>query len=203
MTNVLVVTTSLNGDNGQSNKLVSQFVSQWQQSADLSISVRDLVADELPHLGAAEMQAWMTAESERSDEQNSLAAISDNYIEELQAADVVVLGMPMYNFGAPSVFKAWIDRVARAGRTFKYTETGPVGLLTNKKVYVLATRGGMYAGTAKDTQTAYITDIFNFLGIQDVEFIYAEGLAMGEESAAQALQHADQKIVELIAKHAA
>lgn len=124
-------------------------------------------------------------------------ALSDQLIAELQTADSIVLGMPMYNFGVPSTFKAWIDRVARAGITFNYTQQGPVGLLTGKKVYTLAARGGMYAGSPKDSQSQYLKNVFAFLGMTDVEFIYAEGLAMGTDSSKNAWQTAEEHISRL------
>jgi FMN-dependent NADH-azoreductase len=120
-------------------------------------------------------------------------------IEELRNADVIVLGLPMYNFGVPSTLKAYFDHVARAGVTFKYTAQGPVGLLTGRKVYVLATRGGRYAGTALDSQTDYVRQFLGFLGITDVEFVYAEGLALGEEAKAAALSEVENQISMLAA----
>ena len=110
-----------------------------------------------------------------------------------------MLGLPLYNFGIPSTLKAWIDHIARAGETFRYTEAGPVGLLTGKKVYVLAARGGRYAGTPLDSQTDYIRNFFGFLGMTDVEFVYAEGLAMGEEPKQTALAQAHQQLEKLAA----
>jgi len=102
----------------------------------------------------------------------------------------VVIGAPMYNFNIPSVLKAYFDHIARAGLTFKYSEAGPVGLLTGKKVVVFSTRGGLYAGTAADGQTAYIRQFLGFLGLTDVSFVYAEGLAYGEEKKAEAIKAA-------------
>ncbi|MBE1301276.1 MAG: FMN-dependent NADH-azoreductase [Alteromonadaceae bacterium] len=198
MKNILVLNSSLNGENGNSNKLTNTFVEKAQESLAVKVSSVDLNAAELSHLSIEEMTSWQTTPEERTQRQQTLAAVSDNYIEQLMSADVLVLGMPMYNFGIPSVFKAWIDRVARAGITFKYTPTGPVGLLDNKKVIVLAARGGMYAGTPKDTQTQYLKDVFGFIGLDDVEFVYAEGLAMGEQSYNDAFLQANEKIIELI-----
>lgn len=131
----------------------------------------------------------MTSTDDRTQTQQELAAISDAYIAQVMMADTIVIGMPMYNFGVPSAFKAWIDRIARAGVTFKYTDQGPVGLLKDKKIIVVAARGGMYQGTPLDTQTKYLQDFFGFLGLQDVDFIYAEGLAMPdkEQSIASAM----------------
>ena len=111
-------------------------------------------------------------------------------IAELNDNELIVIGMPMYNFGIPSTFKAWIDRIARAGITFKYTEQGAVGLIKDKKVVVLAARGGVYQGTDMDTQTKYLKDVLGFVGMTDVNFIYAEGLAMpGAEQSLEAAQN--------------
>lgn len=203
MKNVLLLNSSLNGEAGNSSKLSRQFISKWQSKEQLNIVERDLSSDSLSHLDGAEMQAWMTAPEQRSEAQQALAEISDTLVAELEATDVIVVGMPMYNFGVPSVFKSWIDRVARAGRTFKYTETGPVGLLQGKQVYILAARGGMYAGTAKDSQSQYLKDVLAFLGMTEVEFVYVEGLAMGEAVATSAWQKGNEKIIELIEKEAA
>lgn len=190
MKNVLLINSSLNGEQGNSHQLSDQFIAELTQKTDTSVTRRDLAANPLTHLTQAEMGAWMTAPTERSDEQNKLAAISDELVAELQNNELIVLGVPMYNFGIPSTLKAWIDRVARAGITFKYTETGPVGLVENTKVVILAARGGMYLGTDMDTQTKYLKDFFAFLGMTDVDFIYSEGLSMpdAEESKGAAIK---------------
>jgi FMN-dependent NADH-azoreductase len=188
MNSILFIKSSLNGDQGQSNILASELVEKLSSSSDLTVVERDLAKESLAHLSQKEMAAWATLEDERSDEQRELAGISDSLIKELKASDTIVVGMPMYNFGVPSSFKAWVDRVARAGVTFQYTENGPVGLLENKKLIVVAARGGIYAGTEKDSQTQYLKDFFAFLGIDDITFIYAEGLNMPgkEESLSKA-----------------
>jgi FMN-dependent NADH-azoreductase len=125
--------------------------------------------------------------------------VSDALIAELRQADVIVLGLPMYNFGIPSTLKAYFDHVARAGETFRYTPQGPVGLLGGRKVYVFATRGGRYAGTPMDTQSDYVRQFLAFIGIDDVEFVYAEGLALGAEQREAALQDASDQITRLAA----
>ena len=184
MKKVLVLNSSLNGEQGNSTKLSQQFVEQLANNQQISVTTRDLSDNAIAHLTQTEMAAWMTDANERSDEQKALAAISDDLIAELNDNELIVIGMPMYNFGIPSTFKAWIDRIARAGITFKYTEQGPVGLIKDKKVVVLAARGGIYQGTDMDTQTKYLKDVLGFVGMTDVNFIYAEGLAMpgAEES---------------------
>ena len=119
-------------------------------------------------------------------------------IAEIQAADVVVLGVPMYNFGVPSQLKNWIDAISRAQVTFRYTANGPEGLLKDKKVYVALTRGGLYRNTPNDTQTPYLQTVFGFLGMTDVQFVYAEGLAMGSEAEQSALASAYSQIEEAV-----
>ncbi|WP_088328945.1 NAD(P)H-dependent oxidoreductase [Lacimicrobium sp. SS2-24] len=203
MKNVLVINSSLNGADGKSHQLTDKFVQQLQQKKPIQLVQRDLSEDALPHLDGAEMQAWMTDAQQRTPEQKELAQRSQQLIDELKQSDILVIGMPMYNFGVPSVFKAWIDRIARAGITFRYTEQGPQGLIEGKKVYVLAARGGIYQGTERDTQTHYLKNVLAFLGMTEVEFVYAEGLAMGEESAQKSFANADEKIFELIEKHVA
>lgn len=196
MKKVLVLNSSLNGENGNSTKLTNTFVSQLTEQGQVAITVRDLSSDAIDHLTQTEMAAWMTDVNERSDEQKALAAISDELIGELNDNDLIVIGMPMYNFGIPSTFKTWIDRIARAGITFKYTEQGAVGLLENKKVVVLAARGGVYQGSDIDTQTKYLKDVLGFVGMTDVDFIYAEGLAMpGAEQSLEAAQENIKKFV--------
>jgi FMN-dependent NADH-azoreductase len=178
MDNVLFIKSSLNGEQGNSNKLANDFLTILNTKISIKLVERDLDKDQMDHLNQQEMSAWMTPVDERNESQHKLASISDQLIAELQSSDTIVVAMPMYNFGIPSTFKAWIDRVARAGITFKYTEQGPVGLLQGKKVIVVAARGGLYAGTPKDTQTQYLKDFFAFIGLTEVEFIYAEGLSM-------------------------
>lgn len=200
MQKLLHLKTSLFAEHGQSNQLGSKFVASLQAkhpSAD--IVTRDLAADPVPHLDGASFQAFITKPEERTAEQQARVDFSDGLIDELKAADVIVVGLPMYNLGVPSTLKSWIDHVARAGVTFRYTENGPQGLLSDKKVYVLATRGGVYAGTAFDTQTDYVKLFFGFIGITDVEFVYAEGLNMGEDSKAAALQAAHDAVHRLTA----
>ncbi len=189
MQNILVIHSSLNQDEGNSAQLASHLGQYLASKYSAQLHSEHLYAQDLPHLTSNEMQAWMTSTDDRTQTQQELAAISDAYIAQVMMADTIVIGMPMYNFGVPSAFKAWIDRIARAGVTFKYTDQGPVGLLKDKKIIVVAARGGMYQGTPLDTQTKYLQDFFGFLGLQDVDFIYAEGLAMPdkEQSIASAM----------------
>jgi FMN-dependent NADH-azoreductase len=152
--------------------------------------VRDLGRTPHPVLDETGLQALFTPEGQRSAEQTARVALDDALIAEIQAADVVVLGVPMYNFGVPAQLKNWIDAIARAKVTFQYTEKGAEGLLKGKKVYVALTRGGMYRDTPNDSQVPYLKTVLSFLGMTDVQFVYAEGLAMGPEAEEKALSGA-------------
>ena len=126
-------------------------------------------------------------------------AQDDALIAEMKAADVIVLGVPMYNFGVPAQLKNWIDAISRAGVTFRYTEKGPEGLLKGKNVYVALTRGGKYRNTPADTQVPYLQTVLAFLGMTDVHFVYAEGLAMGPDAERTAIASAYEEIEEAVA----
>lgn len=198
MKTLLQLNTSLFASGGQSTGLANGFVAGWRVANPTSnVIVRDLATDPVPHLTAERFGAFLAKPDERTAEQQAVAAYSDNLIDELKRADVIALGLPMYNFGVPSTLKAYFDHIARAGVTFNYTASGPVGLLGGRKVYVFAARGGLYAGSPLDTQTAYVRDFFAFLGITEVELIYAEGLAISESSKEAALAGA-RKSVEML-----
>jgi FMN-dependent NADH-azoreductase len=201
VTTLLQINTSINNDNGQSSQLARQFVAATQaRDPGIKIIVRDVAAAEpVPHLDAERFGAFITKPQERSAAQDAVIAYSDALITELQQADVIVMGLPMYNFGVPSQLKAYFDHIARAGVTFKYTEKGPVGLLTGKRAYVFAARGGVYAGTPLDTQTGYVRDFLRFLGITEVNFVYAEGLAISPQSKEAGLAKAGAEIALLAA----
>jgi FMN-dependent NADH-azoreductase len=199
MHTVLQLTTSLFGEQGQSSRLASEFSNALAEAGGGQVVRRDLAHDPLPHLTAERFTAFGTPASQRTLEQQRVVAESDALIDELRRADVLVIGLPMYNFGVPSTLKAYFDHVARAGVTFRYTADGPEGLLTGKKAYVFATRGGKHAGTATDLQTGFVRQFLGFLGIRDVEFIYAEGLALGEQQREQALAAAAERIARLAA----
>lgn len=200
MTNLLAINASLFAEGGQSSQLVDAFVQSWtQQHSATKVVKRDFAVDPVPHLSAENFQAFLTPVAERTAEQQLAVDYSQGLIDELKQADVIVVGLPMYNFGVPSQLKAWFDHIARAGVTFNYSENGPVGLVENKKVYVLAARGGLYKGTPKDTQTQYVKDFFSFLGMSDVEFVYAEGLSLGDEARDAALAEARADIQRLAA----
>ncbi|RZO83709.1 MAG: FMN-dependent NADH-azoreductase [Oceanococcus sp.] len=200
MTTLLKINTSLFSDQGQSSQLANQFVRQWQAShPDSAVVTRDLASEPVPHLDAQRFSAFLAAPEARSAEQQVIVDYSDALIRELQQADVIVMGLPLYNFGVPSQLKAYIDHVARNGVTFRYTENGPEGLLRNKKVYVFAARGGLYAGTPLDTQSDYIRHFLAFIGIDDVEFVYAEGLNISADAKDAALNKAHDEIQRLAA----
>jgi FMN-dependent NADH-azoreductase len=183
MTTLLQINASILSANGQSSQMAERFVAGWKKShPHAHVIKRDLAAEPVPHLTAERFGAFIAKPEERNASQQAVAAYSDALIDELKRAEVIVLGLPMYNFGVPSMLKAYFDHVARAGHTFRYTEKGPVGLLTGKKAYVFAARGGLYQGTPLDTETTYVRDFLRFLGIADVEFVYAEGLAISPES---------------------
>lgn len=198
MKNILFINSSISGENGNSTKLSRHFIAQFP--AGTTVTEVNLNTDAFPHLEMAEIGAWMTAESERTAEQQNLAARSDELIAKIQAADVILVGVPMYNFSMPTQLKAVLDRIARAGVTFKYTETGPVGLLDDKPVVLVLSRGGVYANTAADSQVPLLTTFFNFVGLKQLHFVYAEGLNMGPESAEKAISAAQLQLTELAAK---
>jgi FMN-dependent NADH-azoreductase len=201
MSTLLQINASINDDNGQSSQLANQFVAAFHARYPVAkIVVRNVAAaDPVPHLNAERFGAFITQADKRSAAQHAVVAYSDALINELKQADVIVLGLPMYNFGVPSQLKAYFDHIARAGVTFTYTDKGPTGLLTGKKVYVFAARGGLYAGTPMDTQTSYVRDFLRFLGMTDVEFVYAEGLAISPQSKEAGLAKAVAEIARLAA----
>jgi len=193
MKNILQVNTSILSNEGQSTRLADDLVRALDAA---EVVVRDLAKEPVPHLDAERFGAFIA--KQRTAQQDAVVAYSDKLIDELKRADTIVLGLPMYNFGVPSTLKAYFDHVARAGVTFRYTEKGAVGLLTGKKAYVFAARGGIYAGTSRDTQSPYVRDFLAFLGITDVEFVYAEGLAMGDASREAGLSKARNSIERLV-----
>lgn len=200
MTHVLLITSSLNGQESKSTALAEHHVEELRRAMPhIEVTRRDLAADAPSHLDAATFQAFVTPDEERTEEQRERLRWSDAAIAEMKAAEVIVLAAPMYNFGVPSTLKTWMDHVARAGITFRYTANGPEGLLTGKRAVVVSTRGGSYVGTPMDTQTPFVKTFLGFLGIEDVEFVHAEGLAMGEEQAAQAMDNAQQDLQRLAA----
>ncbi len=187
--NILQLNSSARAENSQSTRLAGDIVERLRAATpDANLTVRDLSRTPPLALDEAALGALFTPADKRTPEQAGRVALDDALIAELMAADVIVIGVPMYNFGVPTQLKNWIDAVARAGVTFSYTDKGPVGLVDGKKLYVALTRGGLYRNTPADTQVPYLKT-----------FIYAEGLAMGPEAEKKALASAQSQIEEVLA----
>lgn len=195
MSRVLVIESSARQQDSISRQLTRDFVSQWQAAhpAD-QVTLRDLAANPVPHLDGNLLGGWMKPETQRNAEELEALARSNELTDEVLAADVLVLAAPMYNFTIPSTLKAWLDHVLRAGITFKYTETGPQGLLTGKRAYILTARGGIHAGASSDHQEPYLRQVMAFIGIHDVTFIHAEGLNMGGDFHEKGLNQAKAQL---------
>ena len=196
---ILQINSSARTEGSHSTRLANVLVERLRTTQpQAELSVRDLGRTPHPMLDEVALQALFSPAEQRTPEQAARVALDDALIAEIQAADVVVLGVPMYNFGVPSQLKNWIDAISRAQVTFRYTANGPEGLLKGKKVYVALTRGGLYRNTPNDTQTPYLQTVFGFLGMTDVQFVYAEGLAMGSEAEQSALASAYSQIEEAV-----
>ncbi|KJY81985.1 FMN-dependent NADH-azoreductase [Vibrio galatheae] len=192
MTNTLVLKSSILGPHSQSNQLIDQAL-----AGKTGIIERDLAANPLPLLDM-DVATALRGGDNLSEQQQAALALSDQLIEELKAADRIVIAAPMYNFMVPTQLKNWFDLIARAGVTFSYTETGPVGLIENKKTTVVTTRGGLHKDSPRNSIESYLTTMLGFIGITDVEFVYAEALNMGEEAAQEAREDAMKQLAELV-----
>lgn len=203
MTKLLYLNSSVRNNGSVSRLLSSEFVSKWKAANPTSSVVeRDLASNPVPHLTEQMMGAYFTPADQRSPEQISTVKLSDDLVAELLAADVIVIGAPMYNFSVSSTLKAWIDHVARAGLTFQYGANGPEGLVKGKKVYIFTSRGGVYStGPAKamDFHETYLRAALGFLGLSDITFVHSEGLAMGDEAVNTAMSGSRHAIDSLIA----
>lgn len=200
MTKVLHIDSSLFSSKGVSSALAGRYVQRLREAEpDLEVVHRDLGKEPIPHLDLERLTAIGTSKSERTPEQKRIAAEADRLVAELRDADLLVLGMPMYNFAVPSQLKAWIDHVTRAGVTFRYTVEGPVGLLEGKRAVIFTSRGGLHRGQATDTQTDHIRTTLGLLGITDIEVIYAEGLNLGEAQRDASIQAATETLERLAA----
>jgi len=200
--NILQINSSARADGSHSTRLAGTVVDRLRASAadgQVAVTVRDLGQTPHPELNEATLQALFTPSEQRTPAQAARVALDDALIAELQAADVVVLGVPMYNFGVPAALKTWIDAISRAKVTFQYTANGPEGLLKGKKIYIVLTRGGQYRNTPSDTQVPYLRTVLSFLGMTDIQFIYAEGLALGADAEQQSLASARQQIEAVLA----
>lgn len=193
MSRVLALKSSILGDYSQSTKLVEEFIKNVDQD---KLTVRDLAANPLPVLDFSVATA-LRATEDLSQDQQAIVDLSDTLIEEIKAADTLVIAAPMYNFTIPTQLKNWIDLIARAGVTFTYTESGVKGLIEGKKAIVVTTRGGIHKDAATDSVTPYLRTVLGFVGITDVEFVYAEALNMGEDAAAKGISEAQSKLAEL------
>ncbi len=190
MSRVLALKSSILGDYSQSNKLVEDFIKNVDQD---KLTVRDLTANPLPVLDFAVATA-LRATEDLSQEQQAVVDLSDTLIEEVKAADTLVIAAPMYNFTIPTQLKNWIDLIARAGVTFKYTENGVQGLIEGKKAIVVTTRGGIHKDSPTDNVTPYLRTVLGFVGITDVEFVYAEALNMGDDAASKGISEAQSQL---------
>lgn len=200
---VLHIDSSPLGDHSVSRKLTAKVLAELKEShPDTQIVTRDLGTSPLPHLNGITVGAFFTPPDQRNEVLNEALKQSDEVIDELFAADVIVIGAPMWNFGIPSSLKAWIDHIARAGRTFKYGASGPESLLPlGKKVIIVSSRGGIYSSgpmQIMDHQETYLKAILGFIGLHDVSIIRAEGVAMGEEAVKGAMYSAETQLVEAI-----
>ena len=196
MSNILYITASIRSDaDSISRGLGQRLVDGLAAKTGADVTTRDLAANDLPYVSAERFGANLTAPEARTPEQAELAAIADTLIAELQAADTIVIASPIYNFGPPASLKAWADLVARAGTTFRYTETGPEGLLKVKKAYIAIASGGTPVGSDIDFMSRWLTFFLGFLGITDVEIIAADGI-MGADGEAKiaAAQEAALKV---------
>lgn len=198
--NILQINSSARGDNSHSTSLGRQIVQRLTATYPGAVlTVRDLARAPHPMLDEAALGALFTPAAQRSAAQAARVAQDDALIAELQAADIVVLGVPMYNFGVPVQLKNWIDAISRAGVTFRYGANGPEGLLKGKRVYVALARGGVYRDTAADAQVPYLRTVLGFLGMTEPNFVFAEGLALGPDAERQALSSARNEIEALFA----
>jgi FMN-dependent NADH-azoreductase len=200
MTNILVVNSSPNPDNSTSRALSEQFIENFRDVVPQATVVhRDVGLSPIPHVDQNMVGAYYTPADQRSTEQNEILRLSDTIVDEAEAADIIVIGSPMHNFSITSGLKAWIDHLARVGRTFNYTDKGPVGALGGRKVFVMTARGGSYGegspAAAMDMQEPYLRTVLGFVGLDDVTFIHAEGMA-GGTAGRDAAEAEIQRIVE-------
>ncbi|WP_411563602.1 FMN-dependent NADH-azoreductase [Pseudomonas shirazensis] len=198
MSHVLIIESSARQQDSVSRQLTRDFIQQWQAAhPGDQINVRDVAANPLPHLDADLLGGWMKPAEQRSMPEQEAFERSNQLTDELLAADVLVMAAPMYNFTIPSTLKAWLDHVLRAGSTFKYTPTGPQGLLQGKRAIVLTARGGIHAGAGSDHQEPYLRQAMAFIGIHDVEFIHAEGLNMSGDFHEKGVNQAKARLAAL------
>ena len=199
MKKVLQISSSITGENSVTRLLMGELIAGLGESEAIALNHRDFAAEPIPHLDGAWLAALSTPESDRTAEAQQKVDFSDALIREVEQAEVVVMGLPMYNFSVPSMLKAWIDHITRAGVTFRYTQDGPMGLLTGKKVYLVTAMGGIHEQGISDFLRPYVQLILSFVGLDDVEFITADGLAISPERREQGLAAARAEIEALLA----
>lgn len=196
--NILHINAGLFGDNSVSTQLSGKVVQRLQaENSNADIKIRDLASEPVSHLDAEIIMAASTDQQDRSPRQAEELTVTETLLDEIFAADVLVIGAPMYNFTIPSQLKAWVDRIAQAGRTFRYTENGPEGLLTGKRAYIASARGGFYSegeASALDHQESYLKTVLGFVGITDVVIIRAEGVNISDSQRQESIQAASKDI---------
>jgi FMN-dependent NADH-azoreductase len=194
--NILHIISSPRGTASYSNRVAAEVIADVKsREPGASVTTRDLARDPLPHIDDDFVVATKSATGAQTERQRAQLAQSDALVDELFAADVIVIAAPMINFTVPSNLKTWIDNVARAGRTFSYSEKGPQGLVTGKQVILVVARGGVYSDKpAFDFQVPYLKNVLGFLGMTDVEVIDVEGTAFGPEVAEKAVEAATAKL---------
>ena len=200
MSKILFITSSLFGEQSKSREIALEMLTVFRD-ADPKTEVVQRDVNRLSHLSGDTLQALATVPENRNERQAELVRLADRLIEEVEAADTILIAAPMYNFSISSPLKAWIDHLARAGRTFRYTATGPEGLLEGKKVFVVASRGGSYSGAAKamDFQEPYLRAMFGFLGLTDLSFIHVESQNISPDAAKEGMAAARRKVNALVA----
>lgn len=198
MSKVLVLKSSILAGYSQSNQLADFYVEEARAKGN-DVTVRDLAAQPIPVLDGELVGALRPSDAPLSPRQQEALALSDELIAELQAHDTVVIAAPMYNFNIPTQLKNYFDLIARAGVTFRYTESGPEGLVTGKRAVILSSRGGIHKDTPTDLLTPYVKLFLGFIGITDVNFVFAEGIAYGPEVATKAANDAKDAIKQIVA----
>lgn len=197
---ILQINTSARSNGSESTRLADLIVKGFAAKNPAAVVMRhDLASKPLLLLDESTLNALNTPAEQRTPEQAARVAVDNALIAELQAAEMVVIGAPMYNFSVTVQLKSWFDAIARAQVTFRYTESGPEGLLTGKKVYVALTRGGLHQNAPTDTQVPYLKTMLGFLGMTDVQFVYAEGLGLGPEAVLKARASAEAQIDAILA----
>lgn len=196
--NILQINSSARSTGSESTRIADAIVARLQAAnPGASLVRRDLAASPHPPIDEATLGALFTPADQRTPEQAARVALDDVLIAEAQAADAIVIGAPMYNFGITVQLKSWFDAIARAGVTFRYTAEGPEGLLKNKKVFVALSRGGIHKNGASDSQVPFLKTFLGFVGLTDVTFVYSEGHGMGPEAVAKAKAEADAQVNEV------